>query len=248
MELLPLVVEKLAVRLLQRNKFIQAKLLKSNQGFTVIEILIALVLITLVMAMALSNPFSTSQDLDQESDNIERAIRFMSDEAVLRNSVVRLHFMLGKAPQEYAVEYGPSSSFVLPPEPEHESTSQSKEEEEKEAKRLKETNMQFNKVQEFQDSNKEMPEGVKILGVGNGNSEKFKSTGDVSVYTFPTGEKDDAIIILANDENVISLEVNPFNQKIEKKTHKLENPGNREINDLQAAKAKEIFETWLKER
>lgn len=236
------------MRLLQRNNFIQSKLLKSNQGFTVIEILIALVLITLVLAMALSDPFNTAKDLDQESDNIERATRFMGDEAVLRNAVIRLHFMLDKAPQEYAVEYGPSDSFILPPEPEFETTTQSKEEEERAAKQTKETNLKFNKVQEFQESNKEMPDDVKIIGIGNGNSQKLKTSGDVSIYTFPTGEKDDAIIILANDETVISLEINPFNQKIEKKTHKLENISNREINDLQAAKAKEIFETWLKDR
>lgn len=241
-------VEKAVKPLQLRNNSIQSKILKSNQGFTVIEILIALVLITLVLAMALSDPFSTRKDLDQESDQIERAVRFMSDEAVLRNSVVRLHFMLDKAPQEYAVEYGPSSSFILPPEPEFETAVQSKEEEEKTNKLLKETNLKFNKVQEFQESNKEIPEGVRIVGVGNGNSQKLKTTGDVSIYTFPTGEKDDALIILANEDTMISLAVNPFNQKIDKETHKIEGAPNRELQDLQADKAKEIFEKWLKER
>ncbi len=236
------------MRPLQRNNPIQTKLLKSNQGFTVIEILIALVLITLILATAFSDSFSSSKNLDEESDYIERAVRFMSDEAVLRNSVVRLHFLLGKAPQEYAVEYGPSTSFILPPESETEASVQSKEEEAREAKKIKQTNMQFNKVQEFQDSNKEVSDDVKIIGIGFESSGKLKNTGDVSIYTFPTGEKDDAIIILGNDETLISLEVNPFNQKIEKKTHKLENLSNREISDLQEAKAKEIFETWLKSR
>lgn len=231
-----------------RNNPIQAKLLKSNQGFTVIEILIALVLITLVLGIALSDPFSTTKDLDQQSDDIERAVRFMSDEAALRNAVVRLHFMLNKAPQEYAIEYGPSDSFILPPEPEFETTTQSKEEEEKAAKTIKDTNLKFNKVQEYQESNTEIPESVKILGIGVSSSGKLKTTGDVSIYAFPTGEKDDAIILLANEETVISLMINPFNQKIEKKTHKLEIIGNREINDLQDAKAKEIFEEWLKDK
>ena len=179
---------------------------------------------------------------------MERAVRFMSDEAVLRNAVVRLHFQLNKAPQEYSVEYGPNNSFVLPPESEFEVTTQSKEEEQKAAKALKDTNLKFNKVQEFQESNTEVSEYVKILGIGNSNSKRLKTTGDVSIYTFPTGEKDDALIILGNDEMIISLEINPFNQKIGKKTQKLELIGTRDINDLQAEKAKEIFETWLKDR
>lgn len=238
---------KLPEKLLQ-NKFIQTKILKSNQGFTLIEILVALALIAIFMTMAVSDSFNTSADLDKESSNLERAVRFMSDEAALRNSVVRLHFMLGKAPQEYAIEYGPSDSFILPPPAEFETKTLSKEEEEKANKLTKELNMKFNKIQEFQESNTEVSDNVKILGIGNASSEKFVSTGDVSIYSFPTGEKDDALILLANDETVISLEVSPFNSKIERKSYKIEQTGNRELNDLQADKAKEIFDTWLKDK
>jgi len=198
--------------------------------------------------MAMSDTFNSGADLDKESNNLERAVRFMSDEAALRNAVVRLHFMLSKAPQEYAIEYGPSDSFILPPVSEFENKILSKEEEEKVAKQTKDINLKFNKVQEFQDSNTEVSDNVKILGIGNASSEKFMSTGDVSIYSFPTGEKDDALIILANDEMVISLEINPFNSKIERKNHKIELVGNRELIDLQNQLAKEIFETWLKDK
>jgi prepilin-type N-terminal cleavage/methylation domain-containing protein len=237
------------MRKLLRNKFIlQKNLLRSNQGFTVIEILVALVLVVLVLSLAMSSSFNSSSHLDEEAENLERAVRFMSDESALRNSVVRLHFMLGKAPQEYAIEYGPSDSFILPPEPETEAASLSKEEQEKADALLKSVNMKFNKVQEFQDSNSQVADDVKILGIGSSASSKFKDTGDVSIYAFPTGEKDDALILLATDEAVVSLEINAFNQRIEKRTHKIENLSNKEIADLQAKKAKEIFEQWLKNK
>jgi type II secretory pathway pseudopilin PulG len=236
------------VRQLQRNNHIQLKILKSNQGFTVIEILIALVLIISILGLVLSDPFSNSGNLDKQSDDIERAVRFMSDEAALRNAVVRLHFMLNKAPQEYAIEYGPSDSFILPPESDLGTTILSLEEEKKAAKLIKDTNLKFNKVQEFQESNTEVSDSVKIIGIGNSNSQKLKMTGDVSVYAFPTGEKDDAIIIFSNEEKIISLEINPFNQKIEKNIFKIEALGNRDILDIQNEKAKEIFETWLKDK
>ena len=198
--------------------------------------------------MAVSDSFNTSADLDEETNNLERAIRFMSDEAALRNSVVRLHFMLDKAPQEYAIEYGPSDSFILPPVNEFETKTVSIEEEEKAQKLTKEINLKFNKIQEFQESNTEVSENVKILGIGNASSEKFISTGDVSIYSFPTGEKDEALILLANEDKVISLKVSPFNSKVERKSHQIERVGNREINDLLEEKAKEIFETWLKDK
>jgi prepilin-type N-terminal cleavage/methylation domain-containing protein len=245
----PLLEPREVMRKLLRNKFIlQKNLLRSNQGFTVIEILVALVLVVLVLSLAMSSSFNSSSHLDEEAENLERAVRFMSDESALRNSVVRLHFMLTKAPQEYAIEYGPSDSFILPPEPESEAASLSKEEQEKADALLKSVNMKFNKVQEFQDSNSQVAEDVKILGIGSSASSKFKDTGDVSIYAFPTGEKDDALILLATDEAVVSLEINAFNQRIEKTTHKLENLSNREIADLQAQKAKEIFEQWLKNK
>jgi prepilin-type N-terminal cleavage/methylation domain-containing protein len=245
------VAQRQAVRplLQQQNKSIQPKLLKSNQGFTVIEILIALFLIVTVFAIAGGQVFSTSKDLDKDTTDIERAIHFMSDEAALRNAVVRLHFLLGKAPQEYAVEYGPSDSFILPPEPEFNAATLSKEEEEKAEKKTKEVNLKFNKVQEYQDSNAEISDDVKILGIGSVSSQKLKTTGDMSIYAFPTGEKDGALILVANDEAVVSLEVDPFTNKVEKKTYKIDMVGkNREIADIWAEKAKEIFETWLKEK
>ena len=208
----------------------------------------ALALIAIFMTMAVSDSFNTSADLDEETNNLERAIRFMSDEAALRNSVVRLHFMLDKAPQEYAIEYGPSDSFILPPVNEFETKTVSIEEEEKAQKLTKEINLKFNKIQEFQESNTEVSENVKILGIGNASSEKFISNGDVSIYSFATGEKDDALILVANDDKVISLEVSPFNSRVVRKSHKIEQLGTRELNDLLLEKAKEIFETWLKDK
>jgi hypothetical protein len=53
---------------------------------------------------------------------------------------------------------------------------------------------------------------------------------------------------MANEEIMISLDINPFNQKVEKKTFKIEALGNTDILDVQNQKAKEIFETWLKDK
>ena len=231
--------------LLNKNIF---KLQNNNQGFTLIEILVALVLIVLVMSLAISNPFSSRNDLDKEVNSIERAIRFMSDEAALKNAVIRLHFILDKDPQEYAVEYGPSDSFILPSKPEFETKSESREDEDKKKKVLKNLNLKFNKIAEFQDKNSELPANIKIIGVATPQSEKLQTGGEVSIYSFPTGEKDEALVILGSDEDIISIKVNPFSIKLEHQAYPLGKTSEKDLVEKQQSKAKEIFEKWQKEK
>lgn len=228
------------------KKFLNAQ--NNNQGFTLIEILVALVLIVLVMSLALSNPFSSRNDLDKEVNSIERAIRFMSDEAALKNAVIRLHFMLNTDPQEYAVEYGPSDSFILPPKPEFETKTETKEEEEKKKKDQKNLNLKFNKITEFQDKNSEVPTNIKIIGVATPQSEKLQLTGEVSIFAYPTGEKDEALVIVGSDEDIISIKVNPFTMLISHQAYPLGKTTEKDLSDKQQQKAREIFEKWQKEK
>lgn len=221
------------------------KIIRSNQGFTVIEILIALLLITIVMAVAISDPFSGSKELDKEVEHVQRAIRFMGDEAVLKNSVIRFHFFLDKEPQEYAIEYGPSDQFVLPPEDEAPETL-SIEEAEKAEKENKDLNLKFNKVKEFQESNYEVNENVRIVAIGQASSNELKTKGEVSLYAFATGEKDQAIIFVGNETSVVSLEIEPFTNNVNKNTYPLDSSSNLDMIEAQNKKAKEIFESWAK--
>lgn len=228
--------------LLRKNNY------RNNQGFTLIEILVALVLITLVLSLAISNPFSSRDDLDKEASAIERALRFMGDEAILRNSVLRIHFILNKTPQEYAVEYGPSDNFILPSEPQTESTVESKEEENKKKKSLKDLNLKFNRVSEYSEKNTELPEGIKILGIATLQSEKVQVAGEGSLYAFPSGERDAALVLIGSDEEIISLKTNAFTSKIERQIHKVGATSEKDFNEKQQSLVKEIFEQWKKDK
>jgi prepilin-type N-terminal cleavage/methylation domain-containing protein len=217
---------------------------KNNQGFTLIEILVALVLITLVLSLAISNPFSSRDDLDKEANDVERALRFMGDEAILRNSVLRLHFILNKEPQEYAVEYGPSDNFILPSQVLTESTVESKDEEDKKKKSQKDLNLKFNRVSEFSEKNFELATNVKVLGVATLQSDKLQTSGEASLYAFPSGERDAALVVVGNDEEIISLKTNTFNPKIERQRHKLVLENAKDLIEKQKSLASEIFEQW----
>lgn len=200
------------------------------------------------MSSVISRPFSSRVDLDKEVNSLERAIRFMSDEAALKNAVIRLHFMLNKEPQEYSLEYGPSDSFILPPKPEFETKVETKEEEEKKKKELKNLNLKFNKIAEFQEKNSELPDDIKIIGVATPQSEKLQMLGEVSIYAYPTGEKDEALVIVGNDEDIISIKVNPFSMKVEHQIYPLGKTTEKELIEKQQEKASEIFEKWKKEK
>lgn len=222
--------------------------LKNQQGFTIVEILVALFLVAMVVGLGLSDNFSSNSALDEEVTNMQRAINFMSDEAALRNTVIRLHLYLDKDPQEYAVEYGPGDTFILPPAQDFETSVKSPEEEEAEKKKTKDINMKFNKIQEFQESNTEIDDDVRIIGYGNATSKRLVDSGEVSLYAYSTGEKDDAIIIMATSDQAVAIKIDPFNPGTEKKSYKIENASNRDLLVVQKEKAKEIFEEWLKER
>ena len=224
--------------------------LNNNQGFTLLEILVALVLVSVVLGITITGSFSSRGNLEKDVGNIERAIRFMTDEAALKNAVVRLHFILDKDPQEYSVEYGPSDSFILPPKPEFETKTESKEEEDKRKKDTKNLNMKFAKVSEFQEKNNELGTDIKIVGIATTQSDKLQEKGEVSLYAFPTGEKDEALVLIASDEDIISLKVSAFSMKIERESHALGKGtgAEKDLAELQKKVAKEIFEKWAKEK
>jgi len=233
-------------KLLNSQNFVNS--LNNQQGFTLVEILVALFLVAMVIGLGISDQFSSDDDIYKETENLQRAVGFMSDEAALRNTVVRLHLFLDKSPQEYAVEYGPGDSFILPPAEDFQTSSLSQEEQETQNKKAKDINMKFNRIQEFQENNTEIDEDVRIIGFGNSTSKRLIETGEASVYAYPTGEKDDSVIILASDTQVIAITIDPFSPDTEKKSYKIENIANRDILVVQKEKAKEIFELWLREK
>jgi prepilin-type N-terminal cleavage/methylation domain-containing protein len=232
------------VRLQHNNK----NILNSKRGFSLIEILVVLFLVAMLLSLAISNPLSSSQDIEKEVTGLERAIRFIVDESATRNTVTRIHFFLNKDPQEYNAEYGPSGQFVLPSKTEFETSVIGKEEEEKKAKKEKELNQKFSRLTEFQDSNKEISSNVKIIAVGNISANQLQTGGEYSLYSFPSGEKDETMLIMVSDESMAVITTNAFNAKIEHKYIHLDPNTEKDNADKQQKMAKDLFDQWKKEK
>src|SRR5690606_14473690 len=104
-----------------------------------------------------------------------RAVRFSSNEAILRNAIVRIKIDLSEDPVKYSVQFGPSGNFVLP---KYEDTSRmSLREREIYAKNQTQLDGQFNDVDEFKDSKALLETGITILGMTSNFQPIIRTTG-----------------------------------------------------------------------
>lgn len=221
------------------------RLIKGHEGFSLLEVLVALSLVALIFSLVTLGSSSPREKIDEALNNIERSVRFASDESTIRNAVIRLHFFMDKTPNEFAVEYGPADSFMLPA-PSEESSVKSLADVEKAEKDQKKLNQNFNRVKEFQEKNATLPDDVRLIAVGTSVQANPQSEGQPSLYMFPTGEKDSAIIIVGNNEEVAALSVDGFSGDIERVYKKIEDVSKDNLNETQLKMAQDLFKEWQK--
>jgi hypothetical protein len=70
---------------------------------------------------------------------------------------------------------------------------------------------------------------------------------ETSIYFYPSGEKDDALIVLATDDEVISLSLDAYDSDMKRQYIALEGVEAAERDDKQFQLAKEMYETWRKQ-
>lgn len=221
-------------------------LLLTKTGFTLIEILIALALMSLVFSFALNYNFTSRQVLEGEVKKIERAINYASDESSLRNKVIRLKFKLDDNPQTFSVEFGPDDNFVLPSKtyPEKSTLTESQIAEIEEELKLLDRN--FIPITDINEENLRLDENVQILGIGILEDRKIIFDFNPSIYFYPSGEKDGVIIFLTSNEEIISIVVSPFMATIEKIYRTIEYKENDEIDEIKYNTMVSMFEDYLK--
>lgn len=219
---------------------------KPNQeGFTLIEILVALFLVVVILGLALNRSFSTREDLSRTLDELETALRYARDEAALRNSIVRLNIKL-EMPQKYSLEYGPNDNFVLPPDLfESQEMVTSNEEDDYMAEQQKEIEKKFHKIKAFENAEKELTQGVKFIGGATTFSQSLITEGRFAVYVYPTGEMDAGILLLSSEEEVGALSFQSFTNDYQKEYRKFRIQGSTgNTIDQQFDTAEEFYEEW----
>ncbi|HLE12471.1 MAG: hypothetical protein A2504_07735 [Bdellovibrionales bacterium RIFOXYD12_FULL_39_22] len=220
--------------------------MKNKQGFSLIEILVALALVGLVYTIAITGQSSPRASLDDVTEQIERYVRFASDEAALRNTIMRLHFKLDENPQTFFLEVGPESALAMPEERVKDTSKMTKEEKEEYEKSVSDFNKNFSKLKDFEDSEQEVPDNIRIIGVSTSDLDYLTIDSDAYIYIYPTGEKDNGLIIVSSDTEMIALEINPYTFEFNRSYHTMGPPNEEELEDRQIDLAKEIYANWPK--
>jgi len=220
--------------------------LKGRHGFSLIEILVALFLTALLFGLVSTSNFTTRQKADEVISNLERAIRFSLNEATIRNVIIRLHINLEKEPQEYTVEYGPSDNFVIPVSKVKPSAVLSLKEEEQLKAETQALNKKFNSVSELSDKPLKLGTGLRLIAVGTSKDQTWHNEYSASIYFYPSGQKDNAIIFLGTEDEVISLALDTFTLDLVRDYRLLPEGNADDLAERQNNLSKEMFEEWIK--
>lgn len=213
-----------------------------QSGFTLVEVLVALLLVALIVLAWPSGDTGVHQELISTVDSVDKSLQFAANESILRNSVVRLRISLEKTPVEYTVEYGPSGNLPLPDMPEE--TVKSLAQEKSEQDKLALLDKQFTKVEEFEDVKVELSDEVTILGVGTSSMKKLITGGEASIYFYPTGEKDGALIFFSTTEEMAWLEVQPFLTETNATYEIINTKRVAKLEDVLQTRMDEVYKEW----
>jgi prepilin-type N-terminal cleavage/methylation domain-containing protein len=213
-----------------------------QSGFTLVEVLVALLLVALIVLAWPSGDTGVHQELISTVESVDKSLQFAANESILRNSVVRLRISLEKTPVEYTVEYGPSGNLPLPDMPEE--TVKSLAQEKSEQDKLALLDKQFTKVEEFEDVKVELSDEVTILGVGTSSMKKLITGGEASIYFYPTGEKDGALIFFSTTEEMSWLEVQPFLTETNATYEIINTKRVAKLEDVLQTRMDEVYKEW----
>lgn len=216
-----------------------------QQGFSLVEILMAIFLSVVVISITVSNLGGDERSkLEDTLRKLERSVRFATDESILRNKLVRLQFALDEDPITYKIEYGQSANIVLPEAVDLESLNL--RDRNAELKRIKKLDSQFVTVPEFEAGSEPLPESVVLYALGTTYYPDLMREGKVSIYFYPSGEKDNTIIFLHTPQELASLVIFPFEDRTQKEFYLFAETELDNIESTIENKTKEIFEQWLR--
>ncbi len=218
-----------------------------QSGFTIVEILVAVFLISFAMFIV-TGPANNSSKLVQSTlDEFDRAIRFAKDEAVLRNSIIRLKIELDKQPNEYILEYAnDTNAKMINYDKFGDEKKLSFRKLEKRDEEIKKFSRGFTKISEFSKGARTFDKKIKILGVTTSIRTSLLIDGEASLFFYPSGEQDSGLIIISSGEEIASMEIEPFSDNINFSYHLLEDIEEEEVAQAEETLRDEIYFKWLK--
>ena len=165
----------------------------TSKGFTLIEILITVALVSLVMfaaVVSLNGAFRVS--FDNFSRKLAINLREARDRAYLNNRLVRLRVDLDK--QQYVFEEAPPN-FLVPKSSDQSLSQREKEDKEKAEEGIFQILKQINKDAE------KMPRGIKLVEIILPRQRDPFKEGTVDVFFYNNGSADGAVFHFEDDDH-----------------------------------------------
>ena len=184
---------------------------RHNQGLSLIEILVALVIASLLFYVSVSTPGSSERDnLDRAMDTMEKIINFSINESILRNRITRAHFDLTNEIPLIKVEFNSDTQFVLPDLKQYDEENLGIEEREAKERLIKKVNSKFKSIEDVDPENLKIPEQIQILGIATSLRPSLIADDETSIYVYPSGERDSALIVFAAFDQIAALTIEPY--------------------------------------
>lgn len=215
----------------------------NNKGLSLIEILVALTLASVIIVASVGNPLRDERDfLDDSLGKVERAIRLASDESVLRNSITRVLFDLTRQRAEISVQYSTGSGFVLPDISKFYDDNLSQLDRQEQQKKQKKLDAEFKDVEEFSEEMKYLHENIRLIGVGTSLTENVVRENPIAIYFYPTGERDGSIVFMGSIQEIVHLQLSPFTGKVVREYVTIEE--GTEVEEFYENEVDDIFDRW----
>lgn len=218
-----------------------------HQGFSLVEVLVAIALMATVFTLVTSTSDSRGE-LEESILHFDRAVKVASNESILRNTVTRIFIDFEAVDEEseettvtYSVQFGPSGGLVLPKA--EDLSKIGLNDLEKYEERQKKFNSKFNTVADFE--KRVLPEDIKFQGVASSYIKDIQTEGKLSIYFYPTGERDDAVIFLTSNNELAYLKIQAFSDQTILKYAPLSKSELDNPQDSLDNKIKEVHSQWL---
>lgn len=178
---------------------------KNENGFSLIELIIAISLVSIIIFTFSGNEQKSYQsDVEESLQKVEGLIKVATNEATLKSRLVRITFDLSKKPTTYIIEVSNKENLLKKNFKNIEDVSLS--ERDNFLSEKKEYDDHFQPIIEFE---KALPfsKSIVIEGIGFNGNDNIIDDGKVSIYVYPSGERDNSIIIFSSPYQVASIHI-----------------------------------------
>ncbi len=177
--------------------------LKNSQGFSLIEILLALLLVAFMAAFVVFSPNNQRKVLKETVDVFRRSLRYARNEAILNNALVRIRINLEEEPIEYAIEVSTKKNLLL------KTFKAQKDLDLAESKIQQEERQRFDQnfapVDGLERVHYDFDPEVTFLGFSSLRQKELQRDSEFIIYFYPDGRVEPSLLVISSTQEAVAM-------------------------------------------